>query len=174
MEKAVFIDRDGVLNRIVLKNGERYVPLSIKEFQLLPRVDEACRLLKSAGFRLFVVTNQPEIARKELLLKDLEEMHQYLLQKLGIDKIYFCGHTDEDNCLCRKPKTGLLDQATREFGIDVSGSFMVGDRRKDMDAGKKAGCRTVYVESTLKEEVVADHYTRSLYEAAVVICGDSP
>lgn len=171
--KAVFLDRDGVLNQIVFKEGRKYIPLTLKEFQILPRVDEACRLLKELGYLLCVVTNQPELSRKELLPLHMKEMHDYLMKRLNIDGIYVCGHVDEEKCDCRKPKTGLLERAISDFSIDPKVSFMVGDRDRDMKAGYKMGCRTVFVESLLKENPQADFRAATLYEAAAIIQKES-
>lgn len=137
---AVFIDRDGVLNVNEIRNGKPYAPTKAVDFQLLPGVEDAARRLKQAGFLLIVATNQPDIKNGITAQSELDTMHELLRKKVPIDDIRICYHTDADGCDCRKPKPGLLLAAARDHGIDLARSYMVGDRWRDVAAGKAAGC----------------------------------
>ena len=175
MNKAVFLDRDGVLNEIIFREGKPTSPREIGEFRLLPGVNEALRALKDRGFLVFVITNQPEIARGTLTVERLREMHHLLSQTLSIDKIYVCMHNDGDGCECRKPKPGLLLRGAEEWEIDLGASYMVGDRWKDIEAGATAGCTTILVKSPCSgepspgEPVQSDYVVENLLEAAKII-----
>jgi len=107
--------------------------------------------LKSAGFLLIAVTNQPEIARGALRIEALEAMHTLLRAHVPLDDIRVCIHDEDDDCACRKPRPGLLLDAAREWRIDLHQSFMVGDRWKDIDAGYAAGCRTLLIDRGYRE-----------------------
>jgi D-glycero-D-manno-heptose 1,7-bisphosphate phosphatase len=144
---AVFLDRDGVLNRSVVRAGVPNPPTTLDDFELLPGVREAIDQLKSAGYLLVVVTNQPDIARGTQDVAVVDAMNAVVQQELGVDAILVCPHDDDDECECRKPKPGLLLEAIERFDIDRERSFMVGDRWRDVAAGRAAGCRTVQVGS---------------------------
>jgi len=148
MRQAVFLDRDGVLNALVERDGRRLSPLSDAEFTLLPGAAEAIRALRGAGLLAIVVTNQPEIRRSRLSAVNLALMHARLERDLEINAIYVCPHDDADACGCRKPRPGLLQTAARDWDIDLAGSFLVGDTWKDIAAGRAAGCRTILVVDT--------------------------
>lgn len=143
---AIFLDRDGVLNVNEIRNGRPYAPTRLEDFRLLPDVVEATRRLKDAGFTLIVATNQPDISQGKAQQETLEAMHALLREWLPIDDIRVCPHIDADACSCRKPKPGLLLSAARERDINLAASYMVGDRWRDVAAGKSAGCTTVLVE----------------------------
>ena len=145
MKKAVFLDRDGVLNRALERNGELVPPSNLAELELLPRVRDACESLGKAGFLLIVVTNQPDVARGTLNRHVVEEIGDAIRKALPLDDIRVCFHDDADQCECRKPKPGLLLQAAQDWGIDLAQSFLVGDRWKDIAAARNAGCRAVMV-----------------------------
>jgi len=142
----VFLDRDGVLNAAVVRGGRPYPPASVAELTLLPGVRDACRVLKAAGFLLIGVTNQPDIARGSTPAETVAAINNALQAELDIDEFGVCPHDDADGCDCRKPKPGLLLRAAARFDIDLSGSFMVGDRWRDIEAGRRAGCRTVFID----------------------------
>lgn len=144
--RAVFLDRDGVLNVAVVRDGRPYPPGSLAEMTLLPGVEEACARLKQCGFLLIVVTNQPDIARGTAASGAVDEINAALQARLGLDEIRVCPHDDADNCACRKPKPGLLLQAAHRWRIDLARSFMIGDRWRDIEAGRAAGCRTIFVD----------------------------
>jgi D-glycero-D-manno-heptose 1,7-bisphosphate phosphatase len=141
--KAVFLDRDGVLN----KKRDDYVK-SIKELEIFPNIGEEISKLKIKGFLIIVITNQSVINREIITIKELEEIHssiqKFLMKsKTSIDKFYFCPHRPDENCECRKPNPGLIKQAINEFSIDASKSWMVGDSITDIQAGENAGCKTI-------------------------------
>jgi D-glycero-D-manno-heptose 1,7-bisphosphate phosphatase len=167
--RAVFLDRDGVLNRTLLKNDKLVPPASVAELELLPGTVEACEAPRAAGFLLIVVTNQPDVARGTQDHKTVEAIHAAIWGKLPLDDIRVCYHDDVDRCECRKPKPGLLQHAAADWGIDISRSFLVGDRWKDIEAARRAGCRAVMVENghPEKEDFAAtpDLRVRSLQQA---------
>jgi GDP-mannose 4,6-dehydratase len=144
--RAVFLDRDGVLNRAPVRAGRPGSPTSLEDVEVLPGVAEACARLRAAAFLLIVVTNQPEVARGRLSRDAVEAIHNYLRRQLPLDDIRVCYHDDDAGCECRKPKPGMLLAAAREWGIDLGRSFMVGDRWRDIEAGRRAGCRTVFID----------------------------
>lgn len=142
---AVFLDRDGVLNEAFIVDGIPNPPASLDRLHILPGVKESCQRLSDLGFLLVVVTNQPDIARGSLDPSTLESIHRELRSNLALDSIWVCPHDDSDRCLCRKPKPGLLEDAAEHHGIALNESFMVGDRWRDIRAGRAAGCRTALV-----------------------------
>ena len=164
MQKAVFLDRDGVINQPVVRKGKPYPPDSVSDLWILPGVDEALNLLKKNNYRLIIVTNQPDVGRGKQKLAVVEEINNKILELLPIDAIRVCYHGSDDECDCRKPKPGLLLSAAKEFEIDLSKSYMIGDRWKDIEAGKRAGCRTVFIDYSYDEEkpIVSDYQSDSL------------
>jgi D-glycero-D-manno-heptose 1,7-bisphosphate phosphatase len=138
MRPAVFLDRDGVINRAVVRDGKPYAPALVDDVELLPGVGEALGRLESAGFARIVVTNQPDIARGTTTVEAVEAIHGFMLRELPLDEIRTCPHDDADDCPCRKPRPGLLLQAPPH---DMPRSYMVGDRWRDIEAGRAAGCR---------------------------------
>ena len=171
--RAVFLDRDGVLNRVVVRNGRPYPPASVEELEILPGVAEALRDLKAAGFRLIVATNQPDVG-KGLQRRDVvEACHERLRQSLPIDAIQVCYHVDADACLCRKPRPGMLLEAARRWGIDLARSYVIGDRWRDVEAGRAAGCKTVWMKCDYDERPpeAPDAVVASLCEASRLILG---
>jgi D-glycero-D-manno-heptose 1,7-bisphosphate phosphatase len=152
MTKAVFLDRDGVINR---KASEGDYVTSWGNFHILPGVAEGISLLNRAGFNVIVVTNQRSIARGLLTIAGLEEMHERMSKSLArsgatIDEIVFCPHDYEPPCTCRKPAPGMLLEAARSRGIDLAASWMIGDSDIDIQAGKNAGCRTVRISAAVE------------------------
>ncbi len=145
MRRAVFLDRDGVLNHLIPRGGSSAAPRTLGEFALLPGVRGAIEKLRRAGLLVVVVTNQPDVARGTLATDELDRIHEHLRTVLPLDAIYTCAHDDQDGCECRKPKPGLIHRAGREWKIDLESSFSVGDSWKDIAAGKAAGCVTILV-----------------------------
>jgi D-glycero-D-manno-heptose 1,7-bisphosphate phosphatase len=143
--RAVFLDRDGVLNRTVLRNGKPFPPSSLRDLEVLPGVDTALRDLKARGFELLVVSNQPDVARGAQTRDAVEGINRALASSLPLDGVFVCYHQDSDDCACRKPKAGMLLDAARERNIDLASSFVVGDRWRDIDAGHSAGCKTILI-----------------------------
>ncbi len=144
--RAVFLDRDGVINRPIVRNRRPYPPRSLEEFVLLPGVPSSVSDLKKAGFLVIVVTNQPDVARGTQSRETVDLMHDRLRAELPLDEILVCWHDDLADCECRKPKPGLMLSAGHKFGIDMARSFMIGDRWRDVDAGSAAGCRSLLID----------------------------
>jgi len=168
---AVFLDRDGVLNRSVVKNGKPYPPNSPAEMEILPGVEEGLNLLRQAGYLLIGATNQPDVARGKQKRAVVEQINQILLDSLPLLEIRVCYHDDSDGCDCRKPLPGLLLQAAEAHNINLAQSYMIGDRWKDIEAGRRAGCATILIDYGYDEpEQSAPHYrVHSLKEAAYLI-----
>ena len=146
LRPAVFLDRDGVLNRTFVRDGIPHPPATAGELEILPGVPEALARLAAAGFALVVVTNQPDVARGTQTVEAVAEINGRLCATLpALLDVLCCIHDDADACACRKPAPGLLLEATRRFGLDLAGSFIVGDRWSDVAAGVAAGCRTVLI-----------------------------
>ena len=151
MRPAVFLDRDGVLNRSLVSDGRPYAPVRLDEFELLPGVAAALLSLREAGFLNIVVTNQPDLATGKQSHRVLDAMHQRLRTEIAVDAIYVCPHTDADGCDCRKPQPGMLVMAAAELRIDLTESWMVGDRWRDIGAGQAAGCQCCFVDHKYDE-----------------------
>lgn len=167
--RAVFLDRDGVIDRAIVKDGKPYPPASLSELELLPGVPAALEALKDAGFLLIVVSNQPDVARGAQKREIVEAMNARLLATLPLDDILVCYHDDADGCDCRKPKPGLLLRAAEAHKVDLSQSFMIGDRCRDVAAGRRAGCRTVLIDYGYSEgdqNITPDSTAESLSDAA--------
>ena len=144
--QAVFLDRDGVLNRAVVRGGKPQAPGTPEELEILPGVAEACARLRGAGLRLIAVTNQPEIARGTLTREAVDAINLAVQRELRLDDVRVCPHDDADRCECRKPAPGLILDAARDWGIALRSSFLVGDRWRDVESGRRAGCKTVFVD----------------------------
>jgi D-glycero-D-manno-heptose 1,7-bisphosphate phosphatase len=172
---AVFLDRDGVLNRTFERDGTSYPPYSLGELEILPGVADALECLRAHGFMLIGVTNQPDVARKRQTRELIDEMNRFLLDRLPLTEIYVCPHDTADHCECRKPKPGMILQAAREHQIDLSASWMVGDRCSDVLAGQSAGCRTILIDSAWSQghRCTPDARVADLFEAAEVIVRSS-
>jgi D-glycero-D-manno-heptose 1,7-bisphosphate phosphatase len=145
MQPAIFLDRDGVLNRAFVRDGITRPPATIGEVELMPRVIEGLLRLKAMGFKLIVVTNQPDVSRGIQSRAGVEQINKRLGDILPLDAIYVCYHDNADNCACRKPAPGMLLAAAKEHAIDLPRSFMVGDRATDIAAGQAAGCQTFLI-----------------------------
>jgi D-glycero-D-manno-heptose 1,7-bisphosphate phosphatase len=154
--RAIFLDRDGVINRPLIRGGKPYPPVTLDEFEILPGVFEACQVLKEIGFLLVVVTNQPDVGRGTLAREAVETIHGWLLQELPIDRVMTCFHAGAacgDPCDCRKPQPGMLFQAAEDLKINLAKSFMIGDRWRDIDCGFNAGCKTIFIDWGYEEKL---------------------
>jgi D-glycero-D-manno-heptose 1,7-bisphosphate phosphatase len=175
--RAVFLDRDGVINRALERDCKPYPPRNLEEFEILPEVPVACAKLKAAGFLLVVVTNQPDVGRGTLKKETVEAIHAEMCRRLPIDRVEVCYHPGQgvSDCDCRKPKPGMLLRAARELGIDLAQSWMVGDRWRDIDCGHAAGCRTIFINRGYAEELrqKPDFSAGNLAEAADIILRES-
>src|SRR4051794_14156813 len=174
MRSAVFLDRDGVINRNEVRRGRPYSPESLEDFVILPGVPDAVAALRAAGFLVIVVTNQPDVGAGKVSRALVDAMHDRVRRELGVDDIEVCYHVDSDGCTCRKPKPGMLLRAAEKHGIALDRSFMVGDRWRDVDAGRAVGCRTVFVDYDYESEPRPQHpdlIVRSLPEAVSFMVG---
>jgi D-glycero-D-manno-heptose 1,7-bisphosphate phosphatase len=171
VKKAVFLDRDGVINYPVVRANSPYPPESIETFRFMPGVQEACRRLSEADYLLIVVTNQPDAARGAADKATVESMNALVRKELPVEDVLTCFHDDDDHCNCRKPKPGLMLEAARRWNIDLSKSFMVGDRWKDIHAGQAAGCCSILLEYPYSSSQLCepDLLARDLPEAADLI-----
>lgn len=171
MGQAVFLDRDGVINRAVVRDGKPYPPATLDEFEFLPGAERTIRALRAAGYLVIVVTNQPDVATGIQRREVVEAMHAKLRDAGLCDDVKVCYHTDADACTCRKPKPGMLLQAAAEREIDLTRSYLVGDRWRDVAAGKAAGCRTFFIDYKYRERTAEnpDAVVGSLEEAGKLI-----
>ncbi len=171
MQRAVFLDRDGVINHSLVREGRPYAPTTQEEFVIIDGVSDALSTLHKAGFLLIVVTNQPDVARG-LVQKDLvETFHQYLLKAFPLDDIKVCYETEESGSRCYKPRPGMLFDAGEEHDIDLTKSFMVGDRWRDVGCGRAAGCFTIFIDYGYSEKLteLPDATCYGLREAVPII-----
>ena len=174
LRRAVFLDRDGVINRAIVRDGKPYPPGSLAELEILPGVHEALEKLHDANYLLIVVTNQPDVARGAAKRGDVELINAFLSSQLPIDDFKTCYHDSSDKCSCRKPLPGALLEAAQERNIDLSKSFMVGDRWRDIKAGASAGCKTFFINYRYAEQKPdsSDFIVSSLLEAQKIILGE--
>jgi D-glycero-D-manno-heptose 1,7-bisphosphate phosphatase len=175
-QRAVFLDRDGVLNRASVRNGRPYPPATLEAFEILPGVHQALERLHHSGFLLIGATNQPDVARGAQRREVVEAMNARLLAETPITAILVC-YEDSDDCPRRKPNPGLLIEAAEVYRIELAASFMVGDRWKDVEAGRRAGCKTVFIDHDYAErrpDPAADYRARDLADAADWIVAQTP
>lgn len=174
MKRAVFLDRDGVINRACVREGRPYPPSSCDELEILPGAAEAIASLRAAGFLVIVVTNQPDVATGRQRREVVDAIHARIRQKVPLDDLKVCFHSDEDRCACRKPQPGLLLEAAQHWGVDLSTSYLVGDRWRDIEAGKAAGCRTILVGYEYDERRAAGYWAvvPSLLDASALILAE--
>jgi D-glycero-D-manno-heptose 1,7-bisphosphate phosphatase len=173
--RAVFADRDGVLSANMMRDGRPVAPTRLEDFRLLPGVEDAVRDLRSAGYLVIVVTNQSDVGTGRTPRATVEAMHDLIRKRLMVDDIKACFHTNEEACACRKPKPGMILEAAAEHGIDLSGSYVVGDRWSDVVAGQKAGCASIFVDHGYEADTpsTADAVVSSFAEATKVILASS-
>ena len=169
--KAIFLDRDGVIVKSNVINGKPFAPTSLTDFRLLPNTSKNILLLKKYNFKVIVVTNQPDVAKGALSLNTLNKMNDLLYSKAKIDLISVCIHSDADNCKCRKPKNGLILNAAKKYNIDLKKSYLIGDRKKDIDAGVASNCKTIFIDRNYKEDkpINYDYKVSSLQKAIFYI-----
>jgi D-glycero-D-manno-heptose 1,7-bisphosphate phosphatase len=171
VRRAVFLDRDGVINANLERDGRPVAPRALAEFKLLPGVEDAIRRLKQYGYLVIVITNQPDVANGLTERATVEAMHDMMRERLPIDDIKVCFHNDAAGCDCRKPKPGLIVTAAAEHDIDLARSYVVGDRWRDVAAGRAAGCCTIFVDYSYKQDGPnhPDLVVKSLPEATAII-----
>jgi D-glycero-D-manno-heptose 1,7-bisphosphate phosphatase len=167
----VFLDRDGVVSEAIVRDGRPLAPATVDEVVIPAGVPEACRLLCDAGLLLVLVTNQPDIARGTTSRQAVDAINQYLTDELGLHAVYVCPHDDGDACGCRKPAPGLLVEAADDLGADLSRSLMVGDRWRDIEAGRSAGVTTVWLRREYREPppVAPDHVVDRLLDVLPLV-----
>lgn len=177
LRRAVFLDRDGVINEVVERGPNFWVggrevvrtaPFSLAEFKMKVYVREALEIIDRAGFLKILVSNQPDLSYGTLSPRE----HELIMQEvftLPLDDVFLCLHGREEGCTCKKPKPGLLIQAARKWNIDLPNSLMVGDTEADMKAGKTAGCQTILVRTGYNAGVTCDYSVDDLLEAAILL-----
>ena len=151
VKKAVFLDRDGVLNLPIVRDGTPHPPAGLDELEVYPDAAKALRRLKQAGYMLIVVTNQPDIARGRQTRAAVDGINAALGEALPIDEFVVCAHDDAANCICRKPKPGMVLAAAARHAVDLKQSFLIGDRWRDIGCGAAAEVRTVFIERGYRE-----------------------
>ncbi|MHB8147083.1 MAG: HAD-IIIA family hydrolase [Vulcanimicrobiaceae bacterium] len=160
--RAIFFDRDGVLNKAEVRDGLPFPPARIADFQIVDEAEMVLGALKNQGFLLFAVSNQPDVARGKQSSEVVEQMNAILNLRLPLDEILVCYHDDSDACTCRKPLPGMLLNAAMRHNIDLEHSYMVGDRWKDVLAGERAGCRTILIDCGYAEKGPIVHPSASV------------
>ena len=169
LNKAIFFDRDGVLNKLVKRDGGYFSPLYFKNFEINHEVKSIMNTLKSLNYLNIVISNQPDIARNKMKKSELEMMTDYLKRKTYIDDIFYCMHDDDSNCLCRKPKTGLFLEAKTKWNIDFNKSFFVGDTWRDLDAGKNIAIKTIILENNCNYSLKCDIKIKKLNDLLSIV-----
>ena len=169
VNRAVFLDRDGVINHAILCDGKAFSPRTREAFRLVEGAASAVRELHGAGFKVLVVTNQPDIARGLLSAADLDWMTGRVLSETHVEELLVCPHDDRDACTCRKPLPGMLQAGAKKWGIDLTQSFMIGDGWKDMEAGKKAGCTCILIDAPYNQGVGCDYRVKGIGSAVEII-----
>ena len=164
LKRAIFLDRDGVINRVIMKEGKPYSPRKLSDFLFTAGIKEVLALLKEDDFILIVVTNQPDISRGLIRWDELNAIHDLIRSELPIDDIIVCPHDNDDNCDCRKPKPGMIVESARKWGINIESSFIIGDTWKDMGAGEKAGCTTILLDAPYNQDVKSNHRINDISE----------
>ena len=173
MTTAVFFDRDGVLNEIVERDGKPASPRTPEELVVAADAPRVLSRLREMGFKIFVVTNQPDVRRGLMSDASLDAIHAKLSEQLPIDAIATCRHDNADACACRKPKPGLILDLAATHGIDLSASWMVGDQDRDIACGMGAGVHTVLLRRAYNSGAGADHVLESLSQLIAAMTGHS-
>ncbi len=170
-ERAVFLDRDGVLVVPEFRDGRSFAPRTLEAFHIYDGAADSARRLKDAGYKLVVVTNQPDVGNGLVDRSIVEQMHQKLRAAVPVDAIEVCYHNNNDNCDCRKPKPGLLLRAAERLGLDCHRSIMVGDRWSDVEAAKAAGCKSIFIDLNYRDRrpEQPDFVVSSFNQAADII-----
>ncbi len=147
MKQAVFLERDGVLNRVRVERQHQVSPLTLEDFRIDPKVAPLLERLEAAGLILIATTNQPGLSRGYQSRRELDRMHELLLRTLPLDDILVCAHDESDRCPCRKPKPGLLVEAGFKWQLNLDGCFVVSDKWQDAVAARTAGCTSLLLQS---------------------------
>ena len=150
LNKAFFFDRDGIVNKSVLIENKPYPPKNIDDVIINEEIKDLMCYLKGRYY-VFVITNQPDFSRGKVKKKDIQLVNSYIQNRLPIDEICTCFHDNHHNCNCRKPKIGFFKYLQKKYSINMKSSFMIGDRKSDIDAGNNAGCKTIFVDFNYNE-----------------------
>lgn len=174
MNRAVFLDRDGVVNLAYTRSGKPYPPKDLNQLVILTGVEESIKKLKKFGFSVVVITNQPDISNGNSSNQKVNALHKEISLLTGIEHFYICPHVEADDCQCRKPKPGLLLEAAKELNIDLRKSYMVGDRWRDVEAGQNAGCKNFFIDYNYSEKRPIEPFVTvsSLLHAVGLILGE--
>lgn len=168
-KRAVFLDRDGVLSEPVIQGNRAYAPLTLDQFRLVEGASGQIQRLRSAGLLCIVFTNQPEVARGHLPPQALDSMHHRLRKEIAVDDVLICVHDTNEGCECHKPQPGMIYEAARKWAIELPASFVIGDRWRDIEAGRTAGCYTVLIDRPYSNCAVADASAANLTEAVEIV-----
>jgi D-glycero-D-manno-heptose 1,7-bisphosphate phosphatase len=174
LNRAVFFDRDGVITVPIFRDGRSFAPRILSDFKIYDHAKEALDLAKKNDLLVVVITNQPDINANFISPETMIEMNRILLESLPIDMIKVCPHTRDENCTCRKPKAGLILEACKELNIDNTKSFVVGDRKSDVEAGIEAQCKTVFIDHNYRADektACADYVCKDILEATRWVLG---
>jgi D-glycero-D-manno-heptose 1,7-bisphosphate phosphatase len=174
MKPAIFLDRDGVLNRVVWREGRPASPRSLEEVEIEPDAPAALARLKAAGYLLFAVTNQPDVRRGKMSKGALDQIHDHLASHLPLCEIAACMHDDRDACACRKPKPGLVVDLARRHDLDLDRSWVVGDQDRDIASAAAAGCRAVLLARPYNSGAGAEHVVDTLLQAVDLMMRPAP
>jgi D-glycero-D-manno-heptose 1,7-bisphosphate phosphatase len=169
--RAVFFDRDGVLNEAIIRDSKPYPPSTLAEVKIFDGAFDSLDKIRSLGYKTFIITNQPDVSRGITSELEVNKINNFIQNRLLIDDVYTCFHDDADLCSCRKPLPGAILLLSKKFDINLEMSFMVGDRWRDIEAGKAANCKTVLIENSYDERKAdnPDYVVKSLDEVAMLI-----
>ena len=169
---AIFLDRDGVLNIPKIKKRKSFAPTKVSEFKLYPFVSNLCNKLKK-NYLLIVITNQPDLKKGKLKINQLNLMHNKLKRKINYDQLYYCSSLSISSKY-KKPNAGMLLKSIKELNIDISNSYLIGDRWSDIEAGKKVKCKTIFIDRNYQEKKPKnpDFTVKSFKKAVEVIFND--
>lgn len=167
--RAVFLDRDGVLVDTLVRGSRAYAPISLNEFRLYPEAAPQVERLRQAGLLAVVFTNQPDVGRGLVAPATLSRMHEILQAAVPVEDVLVCPHVDDGECACRKPKPGMLEEAAARWDLDLARSFVIGDRWRDIDAGRAVGCYSILVDRPWSECVTADARVDTLTQAVDLV-----
>ena len=169
MKRAVFLDRDGVINKVQIRDGRVVTPRSFSQFELVEGIGPEVRRIRQAGFFVFVITNQPDVARGLLPVEELDRMSAAIRSQVPVDEVWVCPHDDDAGCDCRKPKPGMVLRARAEYGIAIEESYLIGDDWKDMELARAVGCRGLLIDAPYNQGVSSFQRVRNVREAVNLV-----
>ena len=174
LRKAIFLDRDGIINHSLIENGKPIAPHSMSDFSLMDGVEHLIEKLSGLGYLIFIVTNQPDVARGKLRKSEIKKMHEFMCEKIKIDDVMVCYCEEGIDCPCYKPSPYMIIELAKKWNVDLGNSFMIGDRWRDVGAGLGAGCTTIFVDYAYDEALIftPNHVVKSLSEACNIIEAD--